>query len=939
MFGKAIGVLCLALMPLAAWAQNSTLKGKVFDKNSKEGLIGASVAIVGTYKGAATDFNGDFLITDIKPGDYSVKVTYIGYNEKVYTGIRFKAGETTTLNIDMAELGQTLDQVVIIGEKNLVDLESGKTEAKVTAADIKEMNVRDVQQIVAMQSGVNLTPDGLSIRGGRVYETQYVVDGISAQDPLSGTGFGVDVASGSVQEVSVITGGAGAEYGDGTSGVVVTKIKEGGDKLQVTGSWQRDNLGTRVNQGPSWNTDIAEIAIGGPVPFTSKKLTFFTSANMMLTDNYFRLYADQLRSSIMPDQTFWAPRQDNKFSHTFKIGYNIRPGTKVTLTNQHSIGINQNTRTLQIVGFDQIMAPGLQYRFALDLDAATTYTHRSNLTAFNLKHFFAERWSVDVSLGRLFTNLRADANGRPFRTETVDQIYDPASIVSNPIQVFNPDDQVVFVLPGPGFVNNGGISTLWHDHYAEEYTYKTKFIRASRNNKNFLTFGVEHKEQAYQWIDVTRPWIGAPIKISETESTPAISIGSSNDIWAAKPATGGFFVEDEIRYNGIIAFIGARFNYWAPGTFVDNAIADPNAPVLDQIRENYMNQTVGFAGRRFKARLLPKLRVSFPVTENVVMYFNYGHSMRLPHPRFVYAGLDPVFQDRSFLSNLGNPNLNPEVTVAYEMGLKAQITRDLAVTTSAFYNDKFDYIVNRTIIVQDRTGRFVEKAFSINQDYARIYGVEVGLSQRLGKMLRSNVNVAYQQARGKSNTAAESLLQIKEMGFVNTTREQFLAWDRPWDLKGSLIFKPDESIGFGKYNLNHFRFFISSTWKSGLRYTPHVLTGQEPNGRPRWESLDNQPLSAIGAPWFWTDLKVSRDIRLMKGKALSFSFEARNVFNNKIAQLINPVTGRAYEDGDPLPIGSRDPRYADPQDNGLMPYNPARFMAPRQLLWGVSFNF
>ena len=51
-------------------------------------------------------------------------------------------------------------------------------------------------------------------------ETGYVVDGVSAQDPLAGTGFGLDLGSNSFSNIEVITGGVGAEYGDVTSGVV-----------------------------------------------------------------------------------------------------------------------------------------------------------------------------------------------------------------------------------------------------------------------------------------------------------------------------------------------------------------------------------------------------------------------------------------------------------------------------------------------------------------------------------------------------------------------------------------------------------------------------------------------------------------------------------------------------------------------------------------------
>ena len=64
-------------------------------------------------------------------------------------------------------------------------------------------------------------------------------------------------------------------------------------------------------------------------------------------------------------------------------------------------------------------------------------------------------------------------------------------------------------------------------------------------------------------------------------------------------------------------------------------------------------------------------------------------------------------------------------------------------------------------------------------------------------------------ATGKSNSAAESLLQIKQTGFVNTTKEQYLAWDRPWDFKAGVIFSADSTIRIGKISLNGFRLFIS----------------------------------------------------------------------------------------------------------------------------------
>lgn len=931
------------MLSISSYGQGGTLKGKVFDKVTKDELPGVNVTIVGTYSGTVTDMVGKFELKNIKQGEYSVKVSFIGYSEKQINGVKITNNEETVLNIDLSEAVTTLGEVEIVGEKNIIELESGKSEVKITSQDIKEMNFRDVKQIAAQQIGVVQSPDGLQIRGGRVYETHYVVDGVSAQDPLAGTGFGVDVASSAVQDITVTTGGGDAEYGSGTSGVIATRLKEGGEKYHGDVSWQRDNLGFNQNKGMSWNTDLLNASFSGPVPMMRKKLFFFVGGNVGLTDDYFRLYAKQLHSSLFKNDSMWAPRQDNKWSNTIKISGNITKKIKFSLSNQHSLAINQNTRTLQIIGADQIMVPGLQYGYSLNLDNATTYTNHNNLTALNINWFINEKWKANITGGRLFVNSRADANGRPFRNPTVDRLYDPQSIVTDPVSVYNPNDTVVYVLPGPGFVNNNGLATTWHDHFVDELSLKTK-LNYSASKVHFITFGQEIKKQHFQWVDVTRPWVGAPIQIQNPDgtisTTPSTSIGQTSDVWNAKPLEAGFFAQDEIKYKGIIAFVGFRYNMWAPGAIVDNAIADINSSVTDQIRKDYLDQTFGIMGRRFKHRLLPKLRVSFPVTENKVLFFNYGHSMRLAHPRFIYAGLDPVYQDRSFLSNLGNPNLSPETTVSYEVGLKSQITSSFAITATAFYNDKFDYIVNRTVIIRDRTGRFTEKTFSINQDYARVRGLELSLNKRFGKSFRMQFSGSYQVATGKSNTAAESLLQIKQQGFVSASKEQYLAWDRPFDFKFLTIYTPDTNVRlFGVLPLHKFRFFLTSTYQSGLRYTPAFLNGYDSNGRPRYELDFTKPNSKRGSAWFFTDIKITRDIKIYRKFDASLSFEIKNLFNNKNAQIVNPVTGKAYEYGDPVLFSLRDPMYPNPRDRGMPSDNPARYLQPRQMFIGLSFQF
>ena len=376
-----------------------------------------------------------------------------------------------------------------------------------------------------------------------------------------------------------------------------------------------------------------------------------------------------------------------------------------------------------------------------------------------------------------------------------------------------------------------------------------------------------------------------------------------------------------------------RLNYWAPGSFADNAIEDASSPVLDQIREDYMASTIGAAGLRWKLRMLPRLNVSFPVTENNVLYFNYGHSMRTPHPRFLYAGLDPEYQDRSFLSNLGNPNLNPEVNISYEIGYKTLLGTRLGWTLNAFNNNRFDYIVARRVITTDATGRPVTKTMYINQDYAKVLGVETQFNARIGESFQTFVNGSYQQARGKSNSARESALQIAQTGEVPLSQEQFLAWDRPWKFNAGITYANDSS---------KWRGTLSGRYTSGYRYTPQNLVGYNFLGRPQYEVDNTRYLEGRGLYWFTVDAKVSyRLLSLAGGRGVSLSAEVTNLTNRRNSQIINPITGRAYEYGDNVPITWRDPRpeFNGPQESGVDPRNPARYSAPIQCFIGMQMSW
>ena len=80
-------------------AANGSIEGTITDKKSKETLVGAQVILDGTTIGAVTNFDGHYIIDNIKPGTYNVKVSYISYNPVIIEGVVVSANKKSQLNM------------------------------------------------------------------------------------------------------------------------------------------------------------------------------------------------------------------------------------------------------------------------------------------------------------------------------------------------------------------------------------------------------------------------------------------------------------------------------------------------------------------------------------------------------------------------------------------------------------------------------------------------------------------------------------------------------------------------------------------------------------------------------------------------------------------------------------------------------------------------
>ncbi len=337
---KIIGVLLtLILIPGMVFAGiTGKISGRVKDAKTGNPLPGANVVVKGTDRGAATGPNGSFLINAVDVGTYDVVVSMIGYTEVTVSGVKVTANKNTELgDIKINDSSIKVGAVIIVADRPLIDPDVSVGQV-VTGDQISVKPIDNLQDAVALSAGATETSGGLSgglhMQGGRSNEVVYVVDGINANDPVTGQS-GVYIDNMAVKEMTINTGNFNAEYGDAMSAVINIVTKEGGNKFKGMLAYETDAMlrfgkPAKDKEGKFyWDVDPIKypnekmwhnkvsLSLGGPLGIP--RASFFISGNMLEHED--RLYNnDQHRKSGTLKLT-WRP-----FEH----------GPKITLSGNYS---------------------------------------------------------------------------------------------------------------------------------------------------------------------------------------------------------------------------------------------------------------------------------------------------------------------------------------------------------------------------------------------------------------------------------------------------------------------------------------------------------------------------------------------------------------------------------------------------------------------------
>ena len=228
-------ILCCEMLA----AQTGEIRGTVTDAATKEPLAGVNITLRGTNRGAATDQNGEYSLSGLAVGGYSVAFSMLGYEKWIRSDILIKSNKTTW--VDAA-----LQSRVIEGDEITVTAASHFTKEKNAPVSLRSLNYEevrrspgareDISRMVQNLPGVVPTTDDrndLVVRGGSPSEVLFLIDNIEIPNPNH---FGTQGATGGpisminnefIENVDFMAGGFPAKFGDKLSGVMDISYRNG----------------------------------------------------------------------------------------------------------------------------------------------------------------------------------------------------------------------------------------------------------------------------------------------------------------------------------------------------------------------------------------------------------------------------------------------------------------------------------------------------------------------------------------------------------------------------------------------------------------------------------------------------------------------------------------------------------------------------------------
>ena len=401
-------------------------------------------------------------------------------------------------------------------------------------------------------------------------------------------------------------------------------------------------------------------------------------------------------------------------------------------------------------------------------------------------------------------------------------------------------------------------------------------------------------------------------------------IGTFTDIYKYHCWGLSAFVQDKIKFEGMNVRVGLRLDLFDPGR---TAVDAYNGFIASTGFEPYSSSFLD----RTEWQVSPRLGVSYPISERDALYFNYGRFYQMPRLEVLFQFLEP---EESELQNFGNPLMDAETTVMYEVGIQRQLTRTIVGDIALFYKDIFGLTgteagqITEDSDFRQKYGPTATPTVYVNLDYGSVRGIELKLSKQFSNRIAGNLTYTFSKATGSSSNELQGANVVAGGMDRAPITELPLNWDRNHVIAANLYISQP---GLWVCNLDW-------SYASGAPYTP--VMPRERELRAALINSERLPSRSV------LNIKADKQYKIA-GKEVSLFLEGRNVLDEQNVATLTPggfpggngnytayytaegELGGAYDRGELL--GLSDVIYVPLND-------PRVYAPPRNFRVGFSFD-
>ena len=857
--------LLFCVMPV--WAGTTgKIAGIVIDADKNEPLAGVNIYLKDNSMGAASDADGYYVILNIPPGRYTLIAEMVGYKKTVMKDVKVSSDLTTKVNIRMEPTVLQGEEVVVSAKRPIIERDITSKESIIDAEMVKDSPITEISDMLTLQSNVVDIPrtvEGTSvgipyytdlgipqvhIRGGRVSETQYMIDGMPVSNPMYGE-LGLRMNKESVQEMQILAGSFNAEYGNAMSGMVNIVTKEGTQDWDAEVDYKTTKIGTESDR--LWDLQNLVLSLSGPV-FGA---TFFSTFRIKESANAVWEFDNITYDPEHPDKTYLGYGKP-RYVHPYDTKASWQPwGFDDTKDLLFKLTIPlATTMKLNLSGSGMVWhTKNYNFWWQYNQDSRNENLHKTLNLSIILNHTLSNNTFYTLGISRFYKSRQQRVyrwiNGE--KTELIPAPLDPSEVDSSLMDYYYRSSE-----PSDPYYSEFkiGDDEYWTDEF--QTTYNLKFDLSSQlSYRHLIKTGIDVR---YFDLDVNE------------QNQVHLGGGHYTNIYKKSPIQIAFYIQDKMEYDYLILNAGLRIDY-------------------EKSEGSFWEEPTEWKSKEKEAepywRIAPRIGAAVPVTEATIFHFNYGifyqhaayaNRFRNPDRARALTAIWPI---------LGNPLLEPEETTAYEIGLKQRLGQDMLFEVNLWLK-KTSNMVGTVWVPQftDKTHTNPQYGVFANLDYSSARGIDLTLKKRYSNYVGFELNYSYSLATGIREDQFQGY-RSRHTPALMPAQERILNWNQPHVIRFNLYLRypPD----MGNKILRNMRFNLLYSGNSGFPYTPTTLY-EEPIG----------PINSRQRPFqHYIDARLIKTFRF-SSFSVSPYIEVDNLLDTKNIVFSYTTTGSTTDPGD-----------------------------------------